>query len=169
MEKLLLLWLRRIGGSLFGIGYIPVVGLQLTTLVVPLVLFLYQEQITPFLVPQYSYLYFLVIAVLGIVSMCLAEDGKNVFNREEAPQAVFPGIVGQLTVYFLLPMTWRVLLLGYVLYQFYIIVKPYPIYRFTEMEGGIGITMSHIMAGVLSNVTLFAVLQLFGVINDYLQ
>ncbi len=169
MESVLLLWFRRMMGSLFFIGYIPVIGTVVATALVPVLLYFYKEPLAPYLVPEYGYAYFLVISLLVMISIFLTEDGINVFKVHDAKQVVFPAVVGQLTAYYLLPITWRVLLLGFALFQFYSIVKPYPIYRFTEIDGGVGITMDDIAAGIMTNITLFSILQLYGIVNAYLQ
>ncbi len=169
MERILTLWFRRIMGSLFFLGYIPVVATTVASASIPILLYIYREPLAPYLVPENGYAYFLALAVLTMFAIFITEDGINVFKSHEPTQAVFPAVVGQLTAYFLLPMTWRVLLLGFTLFQFFNIVKPYPIFRFNEIEGGVGITMGHVIAGVMTNVTLFSILQLFGLVNGYLQ
>jgi phosphatidylglycerophosphatase A len=68
----------------------------------------------------------------------------------------------------MIPISLRTLILGFVLFRFYDIVKPFPVYRLEEIDGGIGVTMDDVAAGILANVTLMFMIWVYQWIMAYL-
>ena len=64
-------------------------------------------------------------------------------------------VVGFLITMVWLPLTWQSLLLGFVLFRFFDIVKPPPIRQLDQhVKGGFGVMIDDIAAGLISSVIL---------------
>ena len=68
----------------------------------------------------------------------------------------------------MIPISLKTLLLGFLLFRFYDIVKPFPVYQMQELEEGVGVTMDDVVAGVLANVSLMIILAVYGWVKGYL-
>ena len=55
------------------------------------------------------------------------------------------------------PQAWFIYGLGFVLFRFFDIVKPYPIYRLQSLKGGLGIMADDVLAGTLTLALLWLV------------
>ena len=55
-----------------------------------------------------------------------------------------------------------VLLLGFLLFRFFDIVKPFPIKNIEKLPGGFGIVLDDVAAGIYANVSLRLVLRMLG-------
>jgi Phosphatidylglycerophosphatase A and related proteins len=95
---------------------------------------------------------------LTAFSMIAASRPREVFHADDPKQVIIDECAGQFITFFFLPLSLNVLVLGFLLFRFFDIVKPYPIYKMEELEGGLGITMDDVVAGVFANISLMAVL-----------
>jgi len=53
---------------------------------------------------------------------------------------------------FLLPHTWLALALGFMLFRFFDIIKPYPVKKVERFKGGFGIVLDDLLAGFYANL-----------------
>ena len=84
-------------------------------------------------------------------------------GRNDPPEVVIDEVAGFLLTLFLLPLSWLTLSLGFVLFRFFDIAKPFPI-RWLEkrVRGGTGIVLDDLLAGVYANLSLRFLLLLFA-------
>lgn len=168
MNTTLSSWVRRAGGSLLFLGYIPfmpgTLGAAATTGAVWYLHLHYPGMFSLAMAP-YFWLLFLGLCT---VSFWLGRDAERVFGRDDPPRFIFDEVVGQFLTYFMIPLSWRTLLLGFLLFRFFDIVKPFPVHRMEEMEGGVGITMDDVAAGACANLTMVGILALYHMIQGYL-
>jgi phosphatidylglycerophosphatase A len=150
----LIRWIRKIGASCLFLGYFPFAPGTVCSAAAVAALFIFKDDLSFVLGPQNALNYWWAIVTLTAVSFFLTDKGKEVFGEEDPKQTVFDEAVGQFVTFFMIPISLRTLILGFVLFRFYDIVKPYPVYRLEEAEGGVGVTMDDVAAGVLANVTL---------------
>jgi phosphatidylglycerophosphatase A len=109
--------------------------------------------------------WWMAIVALSAFSIVVSSRPKEVFHKEDPPQVIIDECAGQLITFFLMPLTLNTLLLGFLLFRFFDIVKPFPIYKMEELDGGIGITMDDVMAGVFANVSLLAIHYLYHIVK----
>jgi phosphatidylglycerophosphatase A len=102
--------------------------------------------------------WWVAMILLTAVSIAASSRSMEIFKADDPKQVIIDECAGQFITFFLAPLSLNVLVLGFLLFRFYDIVKPYPIYKMEELEGGIGITMDDAAAGVFANVSLMAVL-----------
>ena len=110
-------------------------------------------------------LWWIAIVALAALSIVVSSKPNEVFHREDPSQIIIDECAGQLITFFLIPLTLNNLLLGFLLFRFFDIIKPFPIYKMEELEGGIGITMDDVVAGVFANVSLMVIHQAYHIIK----
>jgi phosphatidylglycerophosphatase A len=91
-------------------------------------------------------------------SIIVGSRPREVFGSDDPRQVVIDEVAGQLVTFLFIPLSLKTLILGFFLFRFFDVVKPYPIHKFEALEGGLGITMDDVAAGVFANVTLIAIL-----------
>ena len=102
----------------------------------------------------------LVVAVVGSWSGTVAEEH---FHKTDPGQVVVDEVAGMMVTLVLNPIAgWGWMLLAFLLFRAFDIVKPFPVRWFERLPGGIGIMADDLMAGIYANVALRACIWLFG-------
>jgi phosphatidylglycerophosphatase A len=102
-------------------------------------------------------MWWVAMFLLTALSIVVSSRPQEVFKADDPKQVVIDECAGQFITFFLIPLSFNVLILGFLLFRFYDIVKPYPIYKMEELEGGVGITMDDVAAGVFANLSLMVI------------
>ncbi len=92
------------------------------------------------------------ITIIGIASSTIAE---RVIGQKDSGHIVIDELLGYLISVFSLPVNYAILISAFFLFRFFDILKPFPI-RFVEkkLNGGLGIMMDDILAGIYTNLIL---------------
>lgn len=168
MKKTLLQWIRKALSSLFFLGYIPLMPGTIGSLVTVGLLWYFRDSVAYLFMPQYAIKFWLYYIAFLAITIFLSNDSKETFGTEDSKHIIIDESAGQIITFFLHPLSWRVLLLGFLLYRFFDIVKPFPVYKFEEIEDGLGVTMDDVAAGVMANVSLFIIIWAYHVIKAQL-
>jgi phosphatidylglycerophosphatase A len=131
----------------FGSGLIPLMpGTMGSLAAIPLILIMSY-------LPLMVYIVITVIAaVLGILICQKVSDDLGVHDHGSI---VWDEIVGMMIVFIAVPITWHSILLGFILFRVFDILKPWPISFFDKnVHGGWGIMVDDIIAGVFSLICL---------------
>ena len=132
--------------SCFGVGLIPVAQGTFGTLAgIPLAMALAH---TGPMAAAYFLFFFVLLAIWtsGLSARALEKD--------DPAEVVIDETAGLLLTLFLLPATGFNLCLGFILFRLFDILKPFPIRRLEKVEGGAGIVLDDLLAGVYGNVCL---------------
>jgi phosphatidylglycerophosphatase A len=99
--------------------------------------------------------YLAVIAGLFIVGSFAAGETEKILDNRDPGIVVIDEIVGILVAFIAIPVTPLTLALGFLLFRFFDIVKPFPI-RFVDQRfhGGLGIMLDDVFAGIYTLVAL---------------
>ncbi len=93
-----------------------------------------------------------LIVFLGIFLSDIYEKSKGDHDLSEI---VIDEVAGYMIAMTLLPMTWQALTLGFLIFRFFDIFKPFPIgWLDRKINGGLGVMVDDIAAGVITNVIL---------------
>lgn len=96
----------------------------------------------------------LVILFLGGVYIC--GHASKLMGSHDPGGIVLDESAAFLAVLCLIPATWRWQLAGFVLFRFFDIVKPFPVdWIDANIEGGLGIMLDDMTAGVCTMIFLF--------------
>ena len=93
--------------------------------------------------------------------MAIWSSGRTcaLLGEDDPPQVVIDEVAGFLLAVFFLPYSWFNLGLGFVLFRFFDILKPFPIRLLDQkLPGGAGIVLDDVMAGIYGNVLIRIVL-----------
>ena len=126
-----------------GIGYLPwLPGTFGTCVAVPLSLALNQLATHA--------LWSALIALVGIIAFAIWSSGKAamMLGVKDPQVIVIDEIAGFLIANFLNQSKLSSLILAFILFRFFDIVKPFPARQFEKLPGGFGIVLDDIVAGV---------------------
>ena len=135
----------------FGVGYSPIAPGTLGSLVaIPIYYFLSE-------IP--SPLYEITLIGFFFLSVWISENAEIFFGKKDDQRIVIDEMVGFLITMLWVPKTLPFIIIGFFLFRFFDILKPFPI-RCMErkLKGGYGVVLDDVMAGVYANIVLRLVL-----------
>jgi phosphatidylglycerophosphatase A len=83
-------------------------------------------------------------------------------NRTDPGPVVIDEVLGMWVTMLAMPAGWIAPFLGFFLFRFFDVIKPYPADRLERLHGGLGVMADDAMAGLYANVTLRVTLLLLG-------
>lgn len=108
---------------------------------------------------QYYLLTFVLAGSMLGVYLC-GQTAKDVGEHDHGA-IVWDEIIGYGITMLWAPLHWQTLLLGFVLFRLFDIVKPWPIsWLDTKVHGGVGIMLDDIVAGIFALISLQLLLPL---------
>jgi len=131
----------------FGVGYSPIAPGTLGTLIaLPLHYFLSEIS---------SPLYEITLIGFFFLSVWISENAEIFFGKKDDQRIVIDEMMGFLITMLWVPKTTRFILIGFFLFRFFDILKPFPIRRLEKkFKGGFGVVLDDVMAGVYGNIIL---------------
>jgi phosphatidylglycerophosphatase A len=131
----------------FGVGYSPVAPGTLGTLVaIPIYYFLSE-------IP--SPLYEITLIGFFFLSVWISEKAEIFFGKKDDQRIVIDEIVGFLITMLWILKTIRFIIIGFFLFRFFDILKPFPIRRIErKFKGGFGVVLDDVVAGIYANIIL---------------
>jgi phosphatidylglycerophosphatase A len=131
-------------GTGFGTGYAPIAPGTVGSLAA-LILFI----ILPF-----THLTWLSISVLVFLGGIWISDVIESTTEKDPQEIVIDEFVGQWVSLLFLPRHPVIFIAGFVLFRVFDIIKPFPANISQKINGGLGIMLDDIWAGIYSNLTL---------------
>ncbi len=127
----------------FGSGVMPKApGTWGTVVAIPIYLLLHELSLLPYLI---------VLFVMTLVGIWLCHVTANDLGVHDHPGIVWDEIVGYLITMIAAPSGWVWLLVGFVLFRLFDILKPWPIRVIDKgVEGGLGIMLDDVLAGIMA-------------------
>ena len=100
------------------------------------------------------YLAFTVFAFVAGIWIC--QQAANWLAKEDPSAVVWDEIVGYLVTMIAAPSGWQWMVIGFVLFRFFDIVKPWPIsYADKNLHGGFGIMVDDVIAGIFAWIVMY--------------
>src|SRR5712691_9149760 len=105
-----------------------------------------------------SVLMILVIA-LSLIGIWAASRAERLFGKKDPKQVVIDEVVGQLVTFVFVFHSIGLIgiIIGFVLFRAFDIIKPYPIRRVEGLHGGLGIVGDDIVAGLYAGTVLLVI------------
>lgn len=104
-------------------------------------------------------IYMGVTLALTILAIVAAEHYERQSEQHDSKEIVIDECVGMLITMTWLPMTWQSFVLGFLVFRFFDIVKPFPVSYFDrKVPGGFGVVADDVVAGILGSIVLQLVL-----------
>ncbi|RFZ94681.1 phosphatidylglycerophosphatase A [Mucilaginibacter conchicola] len=134
--------------SIFGIGYVKGGGTLAALVTCP---FIYLLWLQPWAVnPIWLVLATVVVTLLGVY----VGDKVEPFWGKDSYRVVIDEVSGMMVTMLFVPAHIYYLLIGFVLFRFFDIVKPLGIRKMEALKGGTGVMMDDVLAGVYGNIVL---------------
>ncbi len=133
--------------TVFGVGYSPVAPGTLGTLIaIPVYYFLSNIS---------SPIYEITLIGFFFLSVWISENAEVFFRKKDDPRIVIDEMMGFLITMLWVPKTTRFIVIGFFLFRFFDILKPFPIRHLEKkFKGGFGVVLDDVMAGIYGNIIL---------------
>jgi len=141
----------RLIATFFYIGYIPVAPGTSASLVGMFFYLFFCQNIVVYA------LIFVVVFFLGFFVSDLAEKS---LGEKDPSCIVIDEVAGSMITFFMLPLMPSVLITAFFLFRAFDMFKIYPVNKFEDLKGGVGVMMDDVIAGVYANLLMHAALKL---------
>ncbi len=130
----------------FGVGFSPIVPGTMGTLVaIPVYYFLSSISFPLYELTLLSFFFF---------SSWISAQAEQYWCKKDDRRIVIDEIMGFLITMLWVPKGFSLILLGFLLFRFFDIVKPFPIRRLERAKSGYGVVLDDVLAGIYSNIAL---------------
>ena len=140
----------------FGSGLVPFApGTAGTVVAIPIYLIFS---------PLFWPLYLLSALALTFLAIYVSQEAEKIFRKKDASQIVIDEIAGFLwTMFLVIPSVLHVML-GFIFFRVFDIVKPFPARLFqNRLPGGYGIVLDDVVAGIYANLLLLILVKFWGI------
>jgi phosphatidylglycerophosphatase A len=100
------------------------------------------------------YLDLILIVALAAAGIALTRPCEEDLRCIDPGPIVIDEVMGMLITVFMIPVGWGGLLLGFLLFRAFDVVKPYPARQLERLHGGFGVMADDAMAAVYANLLL---------------
>jgi phosphatidylglycerophosphatase A len=105
----------------------------------------------------------LIVIFLLVLAIYIAGRAEQVYRKKDDQRIVIDEIAGFQVAMLPITITGLHLLVGFVLFRIFDILKPFPLRDLQKISGGLGIVLDDVAAGIYTGV-LMLLLVFFGVI-----
>jgi phosphatidylglycerophosphatase A len=98
------------------------------------------------------------IVALFVLGSITGNAAERHFGRTDPRQVIVDEVMGMLITLFLIPVSVKEALIGFLLFRATDVIKPYPANRLERLPGGIGVMADDAMAAIYANIALRALL-----------
>ncbi len=100
-------------------------------------------------------LYEITLVGFFFLSVWISENAERFFGKKDDQKIVIDEIIGFLITMLWVPRTLLFVIIGFFLFRFFDILKPFPIRRLEKgFKGGFGVVLDDVVAGVYGNIIL---------------
>jgi CDP-diacylglycerol--glycerol-3-phosphate 3-phosphatidyltransferase len=138
--------------SLFHIGYVPIGGGTLASLLTAAAYFFIATNFT---------LYLLVTFFVLLLGFSLVKKAEALYNEKDPPRVVIDEAAGMLISFILMPPQIWYLVIGFIIFRILDILKPYPADILEKRTGSYGIMWDDIICGIYTCLMLHIIIFLF--------
>jgi phosphatidylglycerophosphatase A len=107
--------------------------------------------------PIWEYAPAAFVMLFGVIfggSCVIAGSAEKIFGSHDSPCIVIDEILGMIAAMFLVPAGWAWMGACFALFRFFDIIKPWPANRLDRVDGGAGVMLDDLAAGIYANVVL---------------
>ena len=108
-------------------------------------------------------LFLLITSALFLAGVWICDRSSAALGVHDHPGIVWDEIVGYLVTMIAAPLQWQWLLIGFVLFRLFDILKPWPIrWLDRRVQGGFGIMVDDLLAGVFALAIMQLLLTIYS-------
>ncbi|MCX5715559.1 MAG: phosphatidylglycerophosphatase A [Candidatus Omnitrophica bacterium] len=101
-----------------------------------------------------------VTLALLIIGFAVSGKAEKAFGKKDASQIVIDEACGLFITLFLIPFSYGVAFLGFLIFRTADVAKPFPIRRLEKLPGSLGVMSDDILAGIYANLITRIILKL---------
>lgn len=143
--------LVKIISTFFFVGYLPLIPGTIASIAGIFLFYLMRDNV---------FIHILITLVLIILGFLLTTKAEKIFARKDAPCIVIDEVGGMLLAFIFIPYEIRIVVITFFIFRILDTLKPYPVGRFQNLKGSLGIMSDDIIAGLCTNVILQIALRL---------
>ena len=135
------------------VGYAPVAPGTFGSALGLAVLFVVRHSLSP----SAEGVTLVLLAGIGVWS---ASEAERHFGRTDPGYIVIDEVVGMLVTLAFLPVNAVGILVAFLLFRLFDVVKPWPARRFERLHGGLGVMLDDVMAGIYAHLVMWGIVRL---------
>ena len=122
-----------------------------------------------FIMPNNPWLYGAITVVMFVAGIYLCDSCANYMKTHDHPAIVWDEWVGLLVTMFLVPLSIVTVIVGFALFRFFDILKPWPIgLADKKVSGGMGIMIDDVLAGIMAAIVMHLLMLVFDLGSLYI-
>jgi len=133
-----------------GVGFSPIVPGTLGTLLAIPLYYLISSISSP--------LYELTLVAFFFFSSWISNQAEKHWGKKDDRRIVIDEIMGFLVTMLWVPKSISSIIMGFILFRFFDILKPFPIRHLERVPSGFGVVLDDVLAGVYANIALRLIL-----------
>ena len=94
------------------------------------------------------------VVILFYPSIIICSEGEKFFGKKDPPQVVFDEFMGYWVSVLIFPFNWKIAVLAFLIFRLFDIFKPFPVNKSERFNGGFGILIDDIIAGIYTNLVV---------------
>jgi phosphatidylglycerophosphatase A len=103
--------------------------------------------------------YSLITLFVTIAGIRICGEAADKLGEHDFGGIVWDEVAGYLITLLWIPFSWKAVVLGFILFRFFDILKPWPIkVADQQVKGGFGIMLDDVLAGIFANLVLMLIL-----------
>ena len=104
--------------------------------------------------------YVLIFAGITLLGFLVSGPVEDILKEKDPGCVVIDEVAGGMIAFFLLPLKWPVIIIAFFLFRAFDMFKLYPVNEWEKLEGGPGIMMDDLVAGVYTCLTMHIAIRL---------
>lgn len=137
--------LSKVIATVFFIGYFPVASGTLASMAGLLVYVMVKNN---------NFIYFSLSLILLLLGFWSSARAMRYFKESDPGEIVIDEFSSIFLVYFFIPFSVKFLIIGFLLFRFFDILKPPPIRNLENLPGGYGIMLDDVGSAIFANLAL---------------
>ena len=107
----------------------------------------------------------IIVIILILPSIRLGDAAEKIFGKKDPSHVVLDEMLGYWVSVLFIPFSWHIVLLAFIMFRIMDIFKPYPIRKFEKLNGGLGIMLDDIIAGIYANASIRLIIYITAIFN----
>src|SRR3954447_20805326 len=112
-----------------------------------------------------TYIAIAIAALVILIGIPAATQVSRAYKTKDPQFVVIDEVAGQLIALIAVPLTWKSLLAGFILFRGFDIVKPPPVRQLERLPEGTGIVLDDVAAGIYALIVMQILLRFFHLLN----
>ncbi len=114
-----------------------------------------------FLLAQTGTIVYSLVTLISIIAgIWICDKAADKLGEHDFGGIVWDEVAGYLITMCFIPLSWQNAVFGFILFRFFDILKPWPIkWADRRVQGGFGIMLDDVLAGILANIVLLLFLK----------